>query len=131
MRVEWVGRPFDLDMPLLFDRFCDFDQAVACRRVGETPTTPIITQKVAVGDPASGFIWVATFAPSVDSAPHKVIDLSKHLGTDNVPMVVCPASEYGVELVDELIRRSTFVAFTNSSDLLLDALETGPTVVER
>ena len=112
-------------MPLLFDRFCDFDQAVACGRVGEAPTTPILTQEVAAGDPASGFIRAAAFAPSVDSAPHKTIDFGKRLGTDNMPMVVCPASEHGVEFVDELIRRSTFVAFTNGSDLLLDALETG------
>ncbi len=125
MRVEWVGRPFDLDMPLLFYLFCCFDQAVARSRVGEVPSTSIVMQKVAFGDPASGFIRMAAFAPSVDSIPYEAIDFGKRLGTDNVPMVVCPASEYGVELVDELIRRSTFMAFTNGSDLLLDTLETG------
>ena len=125
LRVEWVGRPFDLDMSLLFYLFCYFDQAVARSRIGEVPTTSIVMQKVAFGDPASGFIRVAALAPSVDSSPHKAVDLGKHLGADNVPMVVGPASEYGVEFVDELIRRSPFVAFTNGSYLLLDTLETG------
>ncbi len=89
------------------------------------PTAPILTQKVAISDPASGFVRVATFAPSVDSSPYKVIDFGKRLGTDDVPMIVCPTSEHRVELVDERIRRSAFMAFTNGSDLLLDTLETG------
>ena len=125
MRVEWVSRRLDLDIPLPFDRFCYVDQAVACRRVGEAPTAPILTQEVAIGDPASGFVRVTTFAPSVDSSPYKVIDFGKRLSTDDVPMIVCPTSEHRVELVDERIRRSAFMAFANGSDLLLDALETG------
>lgn len=127
MRVEWISCRLDLDMPLPFYRFCYVDQAVARSRVGEAPAAPIITQKVAIGDPASGFVRVATFAPSVDSTPYKVIDFGKRLSTNDVPMLVCPASEHRVEFVDERIRRSAFMAFTNGSDLLLDALETGLT----
>jgi len=111
LRVEWVGRPLDLEVPLLFDHFCDFDQAVACRRIGEVPTAPIGAQKVALGDPAAGLVRMAALAPSVDAAPHEAIDFGERLGANPMPMVVGPASEYGVELVDELVRRSPFVAF--------------------
>ena len=82
-------------------------------------------QKVAIGDPASRFARVAMSAPSVDSSRHKVIDFGRRLGTDNVQMIGCPTAEHQVELGDERIRRSAFLAFTNGSGLLLDALETG------
>jgi len=99
-------------MPLLFDQLSNLDQTCACVRVGKSPAFSVVTQKIALRDPASGFVRIAAFAPSIDSPPYITVDFAERLGTDHVPVVVRPAAQHGVEFIDEFLRRRTFMAFT-------------------
>ena len=99
-RIEWVGRPLYFDMPLLFNQLPNFNQAYACVGVGESSAFSVVTQKVTVSDPASGFVRMAAFSPSVNSPSDKVVDLIERFATNYMPMIVRPAAQYRVEFVD-------------------------------
>ena len=127
LRIEWVGRRLYFDMPLPLDQLPNLDQTCACVGVGKSPALSLFTQKVALGDPASGFVGMAAFAPSVDSPTDKTVDFAERLSTDYMPMIVRPAAQYGVEFVDEFRWCRTFMAFAQGSYFLFDRLETGST----
>lgn len=112
-------------MSLPFDQLSNLDQACACIGVGKSPAAGLSLEKIAFGDPASGFVRMTAFAPSIKSPPGEAADFAERLGTDDMPMIVCPATQYGVEFVDELLGRSSFMAFAKGSDFGFDRLESG------
>ena len=78
-RIEGVGRSADLQMPLLLDHLCDFDQALTCVGIGEAPFAGLSLEKIAFGDPPPGLIRMATLAPSIQSSPDVTVELPEGL----------------------------------------------------
>ena len=82
-----------VDIATLFDRLRDTDRAFACCGVGEAPTARLsLGDTQAVGDPAPGLVRVSILAPSKEPVPYVAVERPEGLGTDVVPVVVCPTA---------------------------------------
>src|SRR5262245_6044661 len=80
-------------------------------------------RKVAVSNPASGFVRMAAFSPAIHPSPDKVVELGEGLTTEHVAMIVRPAPQDGTEGVDELLWRGTPGLPTEGPNLGLEGLE--------
>lgn len=92
-RIEWIRAALDLDMTLGFDRCLDTEELFAGRRSGTAPGFARLMGKIALGDPASRFVWMAELGPSIESSPDEPVEVRQRFTTDTVPMIVGPPSE--------------------------------------
>ena len=125
VRVEWIGLAFDLNMTLGFDRCLYAEELFAGRRIGKAPGCTWLMGKIALGDPASRFVRMAEFGPSIESSPDETVEMRKRRTTDAVPMRVGPSSEERIQRIDELGRGGPGGAATERFDFGLDGLHTG------
>ena len=109
-----------VDIASLFDRLRDTDQAFACCGVGEAPTVRLSMGEIFVGDPAPSLVRVTILAPSIEPVPYVAVERPKGLGTDVVPVIVCPTAQHGVQFLDESFWCCALVAFGLGFDLVLD-----------
>jgi len=124
-RIEWIRVALDLDMTLGFDRCLYAEELLAGCRIGKAPGCPRLMGKVALGDPASRFVRMAEFGPSIESSPDETVEMRKRRTTDAVPMIVGPSSEERVQRIDALGRGGPSGAATERCDFGRDGLPTG------
>ena len=125
--VEWVGVALDLDMTLGFNRLLETDDVLTSRGISQAPGFAQLMGKVALGDPAPGFVRVAELGPAIEPSPDEAVELRTRFATDDVAVVVRPAPEDGVESSDELGRCGTGGLVTEGFDLRCDGVPTGLT----
>ena len=125
LSIEWVGFRSDFDVATLFYRLGDTDQAFACAGVGEAPAVWLSLDEIPIGDPAPRLVRVTILAPSKEPFPYVAVERPEGLGTDVVPVIVCPTAQHGVQFLDESFWCCAFLAFGEGFDLVLDGLETG------
>ena len=100
--IERVGVPLDLNVALRFDLLLYAQDLLAGRRISEPPGLSLPMGKVAVGDPAPGLVRMAALSPAIQAPPHEAVQLGEALATEDIAMIVRPATEEGVEGIDEL-----------------------------
>ena len=122
--IEWVGVALDLDIALRFDRLPNADDLCTGDRIGEPPGFPWLMGKVALYDPAPGFVRVVSFGPSIEPSPHEGVELGKRLATDAMAVIVRPAPQDGVQGVDEPCRGTPRGLLTEGFDPGGECLET-------
>ena len=81
--------------------------------------------KIALGDPASRFVRMAEFGPSIESSPDETVEMRKRLTTDAGSMIVGPPSEGRVQRIDELGRGGPGSVATERFNFGRDGLHTG------
>ena len=123
--VEWIGIAFDLNMTLGFDRCLYAEELFAGCRIGKAPGCTRLMGKIALGDPASRFVRMAEFGPSIESSPDETVEMRKRRTTDAVPMIVGPSSEERMQRIDELGRGGPGGVATERCDFGRDGLHTG------
>lgn len=123
--VEGVSLAFDLEMTLCFDRLLNADELFTGVGIGKAPGSPLAMGKIAFGDPAPGLIRVTVFGPSIQPAPDVAVEPTECLATDDMAVIIRPASEYGVEPIDELFGRGARGLLTKGLDLGFHGLQTG------
>jgi len=123
--IEWIGLPLDLDVALRFDRFPNPDQVFAGDRVRQSPRLSRSMGKVTLCDPLSGLVRVAQFGPPEKSSPDEAIELGEGLATDDVAMIIRPAAQDGIQLVEEPFRGNARRLLTAGSHLAFDGPKTG------
>src|SRR5215475_3288597 len=57
--------------------------------------------KVASFDPADAFMGMPSFGPAPQRLEDRMVDRLKDLGADNMPVILCPPSNEGVEQTDQ------------------------------
>ena len=95
------GVALDLDVALRFARLLHPDALLAAHRIGAPPGCTRLLGQGAVRHPTARFIRVAVLGPSRQPTPHTTGQLGTCFGTDDVPMVMCPTPQHGVEALDE------------------------------
>ena len=68
----------------------------------ETAVVPVFRPEIFDQYPATAFIAVSSFGPSPQSLKHLVVDITKDLFADHVPVVVSPTSNDRIEFGNEL-----------------------------
>src|SRR5712692_4577669 len=120
---ERIGGALDLEIALRTDCLPHPDQLLASGRIGKPPRLSFIVGKVAVGNPAPGFVRVTALGPAIHPLPDKGVQLGEGLATDHIAMIVRPAPEHGVEGIDERLWRGAPGLLTKGPDLVLEGLE--------
>ena len=123
--IAWMGVPLDLQMTLRFDGLLRAEDLCAGVWLGNPPRLPHVMGKGAGCAPASGVVGVAPFGPSAQPPPHEAIELGESCATDDVAVIVRPASYDGVEGTDELRWRAARPVLAKGLDPGVDGLETG------
>jgi len=124
-RVEGVGVPFDLDVALRFDRLPNADAPFPGGWIGESPGFPWLMGKVALNDPAPGFVREAPSGPPIEPSPDEVVEGGERLTTDDVAVIVRPPAQHGVERIDALSRGTSRGSLTKGFDPRFERPETG------
>ena len=103
-----------------FDQLRNPDQAFTRIGITEAPATRFPVEEVAFGNPLTGLVRVALLTPAVESSPRVAVERCQLLGTEDVPMVVRPTTQYGIECFNQCLRPCTLVAFDEEFNLVLD-----------
>src|SRR5262245_41206194 len=82
VRVERVGCAFDLEVAFGLDTLAHPEDLLAGGWIGETPTLARVVGKVAVSDPAPGFVGVASLSPPEQPPPHEAVQPEKGLAAE-------------------------------------------------
>ena len=86
-----VAQPNLAWLPLVIARFTE-----------EGPVTTTMRRKVLLFAPACGFVRVSSSCPSPQTREDFVINANERALTHHVPMIVGPAPDFGVELMDQI-----------------------------
>src|SRR5947209_15383717 len=63
----------------------------------EDPVVSSNGLEVFLRDPSVGFLWVSSFHPLPESSIDRVVYVMEHICTDSVLMILCPATNNGIE----------------------------------
>ena len=75
------------------------------------------TTLVFIGDPAAAFLGMSSHRPLPQAVENGVVHTDKGLLTRDIPTVVRPAPDLGVEEGDQTIGRRLFVSFNDLPDV--------------
>ncbi len=128
LRIEWIGRRFDLRMAL--------DRHLGCVKqsdlvrlpvfvhpfAAKDPFTPADLVKVGVFNPSSGLFGVPAFCPLPERQEDRVIYFGKGLLARYVSVKVGPAPNNWVELSNQITRSSLRVGLYDSSNFAQERL---------
>lgn len=89
----------------------------------EEPVTSPVPLKVFLFEPTRGFIRVSSSCPLPQTVDDCVVNAVKCAFTRCMPMIVCPAPDFGVEFLDQIGGRHAKCGFNRPSDLIQECLD--------
>ena len=76
--------------------------------------------------PTCSFVRMSTSCPAVDRLKDGVVDHRENLFRDDMPIVVCPASQLGVEEPDQTLGFDRRVGFDQCTNAIKEGFDTLP-----
>jgi hypothetical protein len=86
--IERIGFCLDLNVPFVFDGTGYSNEPLSRGFILKYPLLAFGVDKVAAGNPLTGFVGMPSPAPAEDTIPNVTIQLGKALGTDTVAMLI-------------------------------------------
>ncbi len=109
--IKRIGRTLDLEVALRLDCLPHPEQLRAGSRIGKPPRFSRAMGKVAISDPAPGFVRVPALGPAIHPLPDKIVELGEGLATDDVAMIVRPTPQEGVLLGVDFLRSKRHLVY--------------------
>jgi hypothetical protein len=106
-----VAQPNLAWLPLVITRFTE-----------EGPVTTTMRRKILLFAPAGVLVRVSSSCPSPQTREDFVINASERALTHHVPMIVGPAPDFGVELMDQIGGRHAQRGFDDLTDAAQESL---------
>ena len=123
LRVVGVGRAFEGDMPMNgsvggVNEFgcCAFASSLVAEAV-EYPIPVFYGLEIAILDPVRRLFRMSSFGPFPQAFEDSVVYLGKNAFTDNVPVIVRPTSDEGIEASNQFSCAELSVLSDGFSDL--------------
>jgi hypothetical protein len=122
----WVVRvriPFDFSVPLYGNCVRVEELDVLCGSIlflylpTKHPVPLSDGMEVFIFHPSSGFVWMPSFGPLPECSEDRIIHFHKGLFARYMPMIVCPAPDFGVELYDQVSGCRLSIFLEKFSDL--------------
>ena len=89
----------------------------------EHPVLGVEGSKVASCHPANAFIGMPSFRPAPQRLIDRMIDRLEDLGADDMPVILCPSSNEGVQETDQRPGSGALVGFDDAPDFAQERLD--------